>query len=230
VELLVVIAIISILAGMLLPALENAKELAYSVQCRNNLKQIGIPVQLYGDDNEGFNPGRGYFYPYSIPGKAGEVVWHEFYCLLGYMPESEWVLTKKGESVFVCPSWNDIIYSHYTTYGMTSWAQFLPAKYGSGKFYRSGSIPTCSNFPMIGDSIRISSSSSWNLAQVHSIDRKDYGASILQYTHLRHSDSANFIFADGHVSPNNIDALDTIGFGSTTFKAAISYSTDVITW
>ncbi|MBI4025863.1 MAG: type II secretion system protein [Verrucomicrobia bacterium] len=52
VELLVVIAIISILAALLLPALSRTRELGRRTICMNNLRQVGIAVQMYANDND----------------------------------------------------------------------------------------------------------------------------------------------------------------------------------
>lgn len=56
IELLIVVAIIAILAGMLLPALNNAKQKAVSISCMGRLKQIGTADSLYQSDNDYYCP------------------------------------------------------------------------------------------------------------------------------------------------------------------------------
>ena len=62
VELLVVIGVIAVLIGLLLPALGKSRAAAKSVQCKSNLRQIGIALQIYSNEHRGwiFPPRRGW--------------------------------------------------------------------------------------------------------------------------------------------------------------------------
>ena len=56
IELLVVIAIIAVLAALLLPALEQARESAHQVACMSNLRQVGLALTMYASNSDGWPP------------------------------------------------------------------------------------------------------------------------------------------------------------------------------
>ena len=82
IELLVVIAIIAVLAALLLPALAGAKSRAWSVRCVSNLRQIGLAMRMYADDNNEFFPESGTAIPWGSvdlppPNGSGKPRWME---------------------------------------------------------------------------------------------------------------------------------------------------------
>jgi prepilin-type processing-associated H-X9-DG protein/prepilin-type N-terminal cleavage/methylation domain-containing protein len=220
IELLVVIAIIAILAAMLLPALGVAKNTAKSITCIGNLKQVGLAVLSYADDNKGLAP--------SITSSTvANYMWPQYLTDGNYLPANT---VKAGQyTVLNCPSYSVILGVGTQYYGMVNDAQ-IAGDAGSWKiddskirYHFNGGFPsgvprgnmyTPSEFILIGDSARLgmNSESQWYYAHPY---YAAYAASCKLF-HTRHSNRANTLFADGHVLSSGRKEL--IDNGITGFK------------
>ncbi|MHC4874304.1 MAG: prepilin-type N-terminal cleavage/methylation domain-containing protein, partial [Planctomycetota bacterium] len=151
VELLVVIAIISILAGilagMLLPALENAREAAHAIKCKNNLKQIGIGVMMYAQDNSdsllpfekaGDNVAQQNFWALPLNQYLGSPAWTSFD--LGSFSDDEELMTQTASKLYFCPSGLSV-QSPYDKWDMRGFVNYMYRRH-AGDYNNASSVWT----------------------------------------------------------------------------------------
>lgn len=224
IELLVVIAIIAILAGLLLPALNSARERGRAAKCISNLKQCGTGLELYSNDNSGMVL---QVVPYD---SASTIEWHMALRAwvwkagsqldlqpLGYTP----YIKTSGLEPTVCPSTNVSQINSLSAYGMIettysgNWDSIreevgrIDHRFsGTEKYLILRKQKQPSRTVLVADSgyLITRNEFSQNLGYrtfVHSFQGNTVAGSLM----LRHGDRANVLFGDGHVAGLDLGGL-----------------------
>ncbi|MFA6714065.1 MAG: prepilin-type N-terminal cleavage/methylation domain-containing protein [Victivallaceae bacterium] len=185
IELLVVIAIIAILASMLLPALNQAREKAKQVACSSQLKQFGTANYTYVDDNDGY-------FPYSTTNKK---LWD--YQLMNYVNYDYANCTTRNDfSIFHCPSAAPYPnYNHYRSrgYGYNRYICFS----GYDKLLSHTKEPS---IMVLMTDLHYNNAESYTICTTTNPIFVSCTADSVRIPY-RHSNQTNVLFADAHVSP-----------------------------
>ncbi|MPM75128.1 hypothetical protein SDC9_122119 [bioreactor metagenome] len=238
IELLIVIAIIAILAAMLLPALNSARDRARSTKCLNNQKQIGLALHMYAGDN-------GDIVPTLLSSSSGMLNWGLLICKAArqalrpaiadgtggdYLPNPETLLCNSAMpfKFNAEPEFNYNFYgaqwdwTHFPGNDLDivkneSTSPFRPSNYsasGGGAQIPLKRLRKAAQFFVLGDSWATHRDRQfYSITGWKSIDQN------MQF-HLRHQRRGNMLWADGHAVSANLNQVREL-LPSTVGKGAV---------
>ncbi len=189
IELLVVIAIIAILAAMLLPALNRARDKAHAAKCMGNLKQLGQAASMYAGENNDILPPTND----KTTGLSDNYRWPNYFKT--YIPNCSDYISAGSSTAMKCPS--HVNEPTYISYGINerlagyivSATDFLQATPISKVTHPSRKLEFC-------DTAGLTVGINYNTT--------------LPYLPMRHGNKLNICFIDGHVAPQGRDPASTV--------------------
>ena len=198
IELLIVIAIIAILASMLLPALNKAREKAKAITCTNKLKQLGFGINSYTVDYNDYFP----------PGKMGEYHWVVLlypYVQNDYGDHIRGYQAFPQKSIWHCPSTKN----PETNLGRISYGYntmlFGGDDYRHASAWQNEVTPPIKTAQIKHPSKQLVVCDTW--AGIGSMADRSSGYYVLEdmsYFALRHSRRCNLAYFSGNVNPEDI--------------------------
>ena len=216
IELLVVVAILAILAALLLPALGRSKASAQRIKCVSNLRQLGLAIHMYWDDNSGncfryggwpTNGGQLYWFGWIGSGAEGG---REFDATPGVL-----FPYLRGRGLELCPAFNYLLSQFKlkatgATYGY-GYNHYLFSP-DNGPPYNIGRLRAPSGATLLADAAQVNtwqapaSPANPMLEEWYYVDNNTNQPN----AHFRHSQEANAAFCDGHIGiehfvPGSID-------------------------